>query len=188
MYVNEALPSKATRARKLFTAYTLKLIVPHLLALRMIKLLVAYIQLHPLFLELTSTGVMKIQSWQRNKWKYMSAYRANLCVEGPGKIFTKTGCNICYQLLDILQAVNTLVHAALWFLMQICALTFDVEWSGIKVPDISNPELLFLLNYFHRVYMHITTWCCVVDLVGVWACFVMNEKRFWNTAYTVFIC
>ena len=62
VYVNEALPSKATRARKFFTAYTLKLIVPHLLALRMIKLLVTYIQLYPLFLEITSTGVLKIQS------------------------------------------------------------------------------------------------------------------------------
>ena len=31
----------------------------------------------------------------------------------PGKLRTKAGCNICYQQLDILQAVNTSVAAAL---------------------------------------------------------------------------
>jgi len=50
---------------------------------------------------------------------------------------------------------------------------------------------VLLLSYFLRVnihQLHSTTGCCVLDFVAVWACFVTNETRFLNTAYTVFIC
>ena len=47
------------------------------------------------------------------RWKQFNRRKnssgLNLCIGEPGKILTEAGCNICYQNLDILQAVNTSV-------------------------------------------------------------------------------
>jgi len=46
-------------------------------------------------------------------FKSVSLYKFTYGIGEPSKLLTKAGCNICYQQLDILQAVNTSVAAAL---------------------------------------------------------------------------